>query len=137
MKTRLHLVVSHLVLLLAFASLAGVSLAEGSSVPGKVNINTAEIEQLSYLPRVGPALAQRIADFREENGEFESTEDLILVRGIGEKTYAQLEPFVVVEGKTTLTRKLRSSDVEAALGSGDGAAAATSESKSGDTGSAR
>lgn len=79
-----------------------------------VNINTATVEQLSQLPRVGPALSQRILEFRKENGNFKKTEDLILVKGIGEKTFKNLELFVVVEGKTTLSRKLRTSDVEAA-----------------------
>lgn len=72
-----------------------------------VNINTADAAQLALLPRVGPALSQRILDFRQENGKFEAPEELILVRGIGEKTFELLEPYVVVEGKTTLTEKIR------------------------------
>lgn len=79
--------------------------------PGVVNINSAEAAQLKQLPRVGPALADRILAFRESNGKFEQTEDLILVQGIGEKTYEMLRTFVVVEGETTLTRKLKTSDV--------------------------
>lgn len=78
-----------------------------------VNINSAEKAELSLLPRVGPALAQRIIDYREENGSFEQTSDLLLVRGIGEKTFALMEPFVTVKGDTTLSRKLRVSDLEA------------------------
>ena len=81
-----------------------------------VNINTASAEELAQLPRVGPALSQRIVDFRKENGNFKKTEDLILVKGIGEKTFKNLEPFITVEGKTTLSRKLRTADVEAARG---------------------
>lgn len=72
-----------------------------------VNINTADASQLALLPRVGPALSQRILDFRKENGDFEAPEELILVRGIGEKTFELLEPYVVVKGKTTLTEKVR------------------------------
>ncbi|MEM9554816.1 MAG: helix-hairpin-helix domain-containing protein [Acidobacteriota bacterium] len=79
---------------------------------GQVNINTADEAELKLLPRVGPALAQRILTFREENGKFEATEDLILVRGIGEKTFEMLEPFVSTEGESTLTRKVRQSDLE-------------------------
>ena len=82
-----------------------------SAGPGVVNINTASIEQLKQLPRVGPALADRILAHREAQGDFESTEDLILVQGIGEKTYAMLSSFVVVKGETTLSRKLKTSDV--------------------------
>lgn len=73
-----------------------------------VNINTADADQLALLPRVGPALSERILAFREENGEFENPEDLILVRGIGDKTFEQMEPYVVVSGETTLTEKVRS-----------------------------
>lgn len=72
-----------------------------------VNINTADASQLALLPRVGPALSQRILDFREANGKFEAPEELILVRGIGEKTFALLEPYVVIKGETTLTEKVR------------------------------
>lgn len=72
-----------------------------------VNINTADASQLALLPRVGPALSQRILDFRQENGEFAAPEELILVRGIGEKTFELLAPYVVVKGETTLTQKVR------------------------------
>lgn len=120
MKAHLHTILTHLVLALVIALAASPTLAEASDSPGTVNINKAEVSQLSFLPRIGPALAQRIIDFREENGEFGATEDLILVRGIGEKTFAMLEPFISTEGETTLTRKLRSSDVEAAQVSGKG-----------------
>lgn len=69
---------------------------------GVVNINTATADQLTVLPRVGPALAQRIVEYRDANGRFKATEELILVRGIGESTYKQIEPFVTVKGETTL-----------------------------------
>lgn len=88
--------------------------ASAAEAPGTVNINQASVDQLTFLPRVGPALASRIIEHREANGKFAKTEDLILVRGIGEKTFENLEPFVTVQGKTTLARKLRTSDVEAA-----------------------
>ena len=63
-----------------------------------VNVNTADASQLALLPRVGPAVAQRILDFRKENGPFKSTEDLMLVQGIGEKTYQLIKPYVAVSG---------------------------------------
>ena len=71
-----------------------------------VNVNKADEDQLALLPRVGPALAARILEFREENGKFESPEDLMLVRGIGEKTMELLAPFVATSGETTLTSKV-------------------------------
>jgi competence protein ComEA len=69
----------------------------GEVVPGaKVDLNTATLAQLETLPRVGPALAQRIVDWRTQNGRFASVDDLKNVTGIGDKTFAGLEDLVVV-----------------------------------------
>lgn len=102
------------------ASQAEAQTRKQAAKPEVVNINTATAEQLAYLPRVGPSLSGRILEFRKENGEFKKTEDLILVKGIGEKTFKNLEPFITVKGETTLARKLRTSDVEAALAAASG-----------------
>ena len=75
---------------------------------GSVNINSAGIEELSLLPRVGATVAERIIEFRTENGDFKSTEDLLLVKGIGEKTFEQMAPYVTVKGATTLSEKVSS-----------------------------
>lgn len=56
----------------------------------KVNLNTATADQLKTLPGIGPALAARILEFREKNGPFKKPEDLMNVRGIGEKKYLDL-----------------------------------------------
>jgi competence protein ComEA len=77
-----------------------------TAAEGVVNINDAGIEQLSLLPRVGATVAQRIVDFRQENGAFKSPEDLLLVRGIGEATFELMAPHVTVSGPTTLTEKV-------------------------------
>jgi competence protein ComEA len=100
------LIATTLTLVLALAAVP----AYGAS--GVVNINDADAGQLALLPRVGPALSERIIEFREENGEFKSPEDLMLVRGIGEKTFEMMAPFIIVEGKTTLDGKVRQSDLE-------------------------
>jgi len=95
--------------LVAFVVAAVALPAAAAAAPaGKVNVNTAGAEQLALLPRIGPSTAQRILDYREENGSFEALEDLMLVRGIGEKTFERLEPYVTLEGDTTLAEKVRS-----------------------------
>jgi competence protein ComEA len=72
-----------------------------------VNVNSAELSQLQLLPRVGPSVAQRIVDFRKQNGPFKKAEDLMLVRGIGEKTFQLLRPYVATAGETTLREKVK------------------------------
>ena len=53
---------------------------------GLVNINTASMEQLMTLDGIGESYAERIIEFREKNGPFQSPEDLLKIKGIGEKT---------------------------------------------------
>lgn len=60
----------------------------------RVNLNTADVAQLDTLPRIGPALAQRIIDWREANGRFTSIEDLLAVPGIGDKMLEALRDLV-------------------------------------------
>jgi competence protein ComEA len=92
------------------ALLAGevLAAAPAASATPKVNINSASVEQLQLLPRVGPALAQRIVEFREANGPFKSAAELIRVRGIGEKSFESLKPYLATDGETTLKEKVKS-----------------------------
>ncbi len=68
-----------------------------SSPSAKVNINTASLEQLDALPGIGPALAQRIVDYRTQNAPFEKPEDLKKVRGIGDVLFSQVQDLITVE----------------------------------------
>jgi len=64
-----------------------------------VDLNTASAEELSTVPGIGPALAQRILEFREKEGRFQRVEDLMKVKGIGEKSFQKLRPHFKVEAK--------------------------------------
>jgi competence protein ComEA len=61
---------------------------------GKVNLNTAGLEELGTLPRVGPVLAQRIVDWRQQHGRFKTVQELDAVDGIGPKLLEALLPLV-------------------------------------------
>ena len=61
-----------------------------------VNINTASAKELDALPGIGEVLAQRIIDYRNANGPFQSVDDLIKVKGIGEKTLEKIKPYATV-----------------------------------------
>jgi competence ComEA-like helix-hairpin-helix protein len=94
---------SILLITLFLASLSALAAAESRPV---VNVNTADAKQLSLLPRVGLALGERIVDYRKQNGPFKTTDELMLVRGVGEKLYAQLKPYLATSGETTLEEKV-------------------------------
>ncbi len=61
-----------------------------------VNINAATPAQLQTLPGVGASTAQRIIEYRQKNGAFKKIEELMNVRGVGEKSFLKLKPLVVV-----------------------------------------
>lgn len=65
--------------------------------PGIVNINTADIDDLIRLPRIGPKTAARIIAWRLENGAFKVKKDLQKVKGIGPKTYQKLKQLISVD----------------------------------------
>lgn len=103
----------------AALALVAVAMPAAAAASGRVNVNTADADQLELLPRVGPTIAGRILDYREENGDFTAAEDLMLVRGIGEKTFELIEPYVTLEGDTTLTEKVSASRAAAERDDGD------------------
>jgi len=61
-----------------------------------ININTASSAELDKLPGIGPTTAQKIIDYRQQNGPFVSTEDIINVSGIGPGTYEKIKSLITV-----------------------------------------
>ncbi|MEV8272638.1 helix-hairpin-helix domain-containing protein [Microbacterium sp. NPDC077184] len=78
------------------AAAGGGSAEGGPAGDGPLDLNTADAAALDTLPRIGPAIAQRIIEWREQNGPFSSVEDLLAVPGIGEKLLAGLREQVRV-----------------------------------------
>jgi competence protein ComEA len=88
---------------------AALAFGEGTGsapAPKKVNINTASAAELAYLPRIGLKVAERIVERRKEK-PFARPEELMEVKGVGEKLFLTLKPYVSVTGPTTLDSKVR------------------------------
>ncbi|MCY3727437.1 MAG: helix-hairpin-helix domain-containing protein [Nitrospira sp.] len=95
------------------ASLAGQAGVSMGRVPeprprtvtdvGHVDINHGSVEELQRLPGIGPVLAERVVQYRRENGKFATIRDMQQVKGIGPKRFAQLEPYIYVEPKIPST----------------------------------
>jgi competence protein ComEA len=102
-----------LLVILAVAALAatGTAAEQKSGAPAKatpgakataaspVNLNTATQAQLETLPGIGAKAAQRILEYRQKNGSFKKVEDLMNVKGIGEKAFLKLKPLLTVTTK--------------------------------------
>lgn len=78
------------------SALGGASSKLQAAGGEKVHLNTATAEELQRLPGIGPSMAQRILEYRQSTGSFQELTQLKEVRGIGEKTFAKLEPFLAL-----------------------------------------
>jgi competence protein ComEA len=94
-------------LLAIVASLHADAANPSPAAGGKVNINQATAEQIAMLPRIGAKVATRVLDYRKSHGPFAKPENLMEVKGIGEKLFLTLKPYVAVSGPTTLAAKVR------------------------------
>lgn len=78
------------------AAKAGTSSKARATAANPVNLNSASAAQLQTLPGVGASAAQRIVDYRQKNGSFKKIEELMNVKGIGEKSFLKLKPLITV-----------------------------------------
>lgn len=70
--------------------------SEPTTASGKVNINTATLDEMTVLPGIGPKLAQRIIDHRETNGPFRTVSELTEVEGIGDKKLLSILDYITI-----------------------------------------
>ena len=77
-------------------AVAASAQSQQSAPEAKININTASADELTTLPGIGPSYAQRIVEHREKNGPFKRVEDLLNVRGIGDKTFERIKDRITV-----------------------------------------
>jgi competence protein ComEA len=97
-----------LAIVIAAVCSAAMAAETPASSAGVVNINSAAATELMLLPRVGEKAAQRIIEYRTEHGPFRKSVDLMQVKGFGAKTYEGVAPYITLEGKTTLSSKVKS-----------------------------
>jgi competence protein ComEA len=83
----------------AFPQTTGHTSAKSTTTTGIVNINTASAADLEGLPGIGAKTAARIIEYRQKNGPFKKVEELMNVRGVGEKNFLKLKPQITVAAK--------------------------------------
>ena len=76
-----------------------------AAAPTVVNLNTATATQIATLPGVGEKAAQRIIEYRDKNGGFKKIEELMNVKGIGEKSFLKLKPLITVGDSKSATHQ--------------------------------
>lgn len=79
------------------ASINSKKYEDSSGTNTIININSAGLKELTTLPRIGPVIAQRIIDYRDQNGGFASKDEIKKIRGVGEKTYQNLKDLISVK----------------------------------------
>lgn len=75
---------------------SGKTAVSSTTPTGLININTASASQLDSLPGIGPVYAARIIEYRQANGGFKSVEELLNIKGIGEKTLEKLKDKITI-----------------------------------------
>ena len=97
MMTAIALVLGLVAATSAAAQEAPRSTSKASAPAGApINLNTATVAQLETLPGIGKSTAERILEYRQKNGGFKKVEDLMNVRGIGEKSFLKMKALITV-----------------------------------------
>lgn len=81
---------------LVFSSMSVLAQKSSPVSTEKINLNTATAEQLQSLPGIGPAIAKGIVDYRTKSGKFKTIEEIINVKGIGEKKFQKIKDRLVL-----------------------------------------
>jgi competence protein ComEA len=79
--------------------------ASAPTAAAPLNLNTATAAQIATLPGIGPKAAQRIIEYRQKNNGFKKIEELMNVKGIGEKSFLKLKPLITVAEKSAASRE--------------------------------
>ena len=74
------------------------------ALQGKININTATVKQLKLLPGVGKKTAENIVAYRKQKGGFTAVEELLKVKGFGQRTFKKSREFLMLKGENTLKK---------------------------------
>ena len=99
MRTILTALLVSAIVLSAGSSALAQSDKPATPAKAAINLNTATIDQLDDLPGIGRSTAQRILEYRQKHGDFQKIEQLMNVKGIGEKSFLKLKPLITVAAK--------------------------------------